>query len=475
MTWQWWLAAGVGLLEILALIHALLHVRTPQAALGWCAAIATLPLVGTLAYFLFGINRVDSRAAKLMSEVLIRRALRWRVSHVFARLEQVPPRFSLDDHPIIRVGEGKPSSVFRTGGNHLDPLFNGDEAYPAMLQAIREARREVFLCTYIFEGPVYGEAFADALLAAHQRGADVRVVVDGLGTLFSRSKPWKRLQKAGVPLYRFIPPRLFPPQMLINLRNHRKVLICDDIAFTGGMNLADAHVLGSASDNHVQDLHFRCAGPVVRLLREAFLMDWAFVAEKDERSEFLEIQAAGDMDCRVILDGPGSPTDPLQDLLCGVISCARRDITVFTPYFLPPREMISAFTSAVARGVEVRIILPAELDHPYVAWAGARSMQPLLESGVRIFFQPPPFAHTKLFLVDNLYTCLGSVNLDPRSLSLNFELNVEVFAPELNARMREYANAVLERSREISLAELLRKPLLVKLRNAATWIFSPYM
>lgn len=126
------------------------------------------------------------------------------------------------------------------------------------------------------------------------------------------------------------------------------------------------------------------------------------------------------------MDGPGTPNDPMLDLLCGVVSCARRNVTVLTPYFLPPRELVSALVSAASRGVDVRVILPGTLDHAYVEWCSNHTIPPLLESGVRIFRQPGPFVHTKLLLVDELYICMGSTNLDPRSLSLNFEMNVEV-------------------------------------------------
>lgn len=478
MSWQWMvsltLAAGYAL-ALIALVHALLRARQPQAALGWVAAILALPLLGSLAYFVFGINRVDSRAAKLLSDTAARRLQLLRENGALHGGLVPPTRFSPATCEIMRVGEGKPSSFQRFGCNHFTPLFNGDEAYPRMLAAIASARHEVFLCTYIFQGRVYGKAFAGALLAAHRRGVDVRVLVDGMGTLMGLNKPWKRLGRAGVPVQRFIPPHLLPPQMSINLRNHRKVLVCDGTGFTGGMNIDDAHVMSARSGPHVQDVHFLCEGPIVGELREAFLMDWAFVTGRDDTGRMYLPCGAGIMDGRVVMDGPGTPNDPVQDLLCGVVSCARRRVTVFTPYFLPPRELTSALVSAASRGVDVRVILPAVLDHAYVRWASDHTIPPLLENGVRIFRQPGPFAHTKLLLVDDMYVCLGSTNLDPRSLSLNFELNVEVFSPELNARMAAFADTVLATSEEVTLESLLARPLTIRLRNAAAWIFSPYL
>lgn len=162
-----------------ALVHALLKARRPQSALGWAAAIISLPFAGSLAYFLFGISRVDSRAARLMGDRAARR-LRFLSENADLWKNEVfqAPSVELARDALARVGEGKRSSLPLLGGNDVRPLFNGDEAYPAMLEAIRRAKREVFLCTYIFEGRLAGEVFAEALTSAVGRGVDVRVLLD---------------------------------------------------------------------------------------------------------------------------------------------------------------------------------------------------------------------------------------------------------------------------------------------------------
>ena len=485
LPWRWiipiFFAVGYTIAAA-ALVHALLKARRPQSALGWAAAIVSLPFIGSLAYFLFGISRVDSRAASLMSDRAARR-LKFLSENADLWKNEVFETPSIDPvhEPIARVGEGKRSSLPLLGGNNVRPLFNGDEAYPVMLESIRRAKREIFLCTYIFEGKLAGEVFAQALTSAVARGVDVRVLLDGMGSFFSPA--WSQLRKGGVKVEAFLPPHLFPPTFSINLRNHRKVLVCDGTAFTGGMNIGDGNLhdaqlyerFGARRFRQIQDVHFLCTGPVAGLLREAFLMDWAFATGQDDTGALLLPPPAGDMDTRIVMDGPGTPSDAMQNLLCGVVSCAKLRVTVFTPYFLPTRELFSAFTSAAGRGVDVRVFLPEKLDHAYVGWAGERTLPLLLDSGVRVFRQPPPFAHTKLFLIDGNYVCMGSTNLDPRSLSLNFELNVEVFSRELCAQLEEYADAILAKSREVTLEELSHLSLPRQLRNAAAWIFSPYL
>ncbi len=470
--------AFAALLTFMALVHALLRARQPQAALGWVLAIIFIPYLGAIAYLIFGVNRVDSRAARLLRKVVEQRQQVIQTSQIslkgYGALET-------DDIPadLVRVGLSNPSTLPLLGGNKFTPLSNGENAYPVMLDAINNAKKEVFLCTYIFQGKHYAQDFSDALLAAKKRGVDVRLLVDGIGIFPARNKPWCHLHEEGVKVARFLPPRIIPFQFSINLRNHRKVLVADDVAFTGGMNVDDAHVVhdpfAQNMKGKVQDLHFCVEGPVVLELREGFLMDWAFCTGETLADDVVFPARKGDMDARVIMDGPGTPSDTMLDLFCGVISCAQKRVLVFTPYFLPPQELVSAFNCAVARGVEVTIVLSEELDHQYLGWATDHMLPVLLSQGVRIFRQPPPFAHTKLLLIDDEYVNLGSTNLDPRSLSLNFEMNVEVFSQSLNQQLTVYAEKVLANCYEVTEESLQNLSLARRVRNAATWIFSPYL
>ncbi len=467
-----------------ALIHALLRARQPQAALGWVIAIIFIPYLGALAYLIFGVNRVDSRAARLLRAVVENRQEAIINAAPFLHTDYDPRLVGSGDIPqdFVHVGSSNPSTMPLVGGNTFRPLQNGENAYPVMLEAIKKAKHEVFLCTYIFQGKHYAKEFSDTLLAASKRGVDVRLLVDGVGVFPAWDKPWRHLDKEGVKVARFLPLRILPLQFSMNLRNHRKVLIADDIAFTGGMNIDDAHVVNdpltpsaTKKKGKVQDLHFCVEGPVVLELREGFLMDWAFCTGETDSGPVLPPVNKGSMNARVILDGPGTPSDTMLDLFCGVISCARKRVLVFTPYFLPPQELVSAFNCAKSRGVDVTIVLSEELDHQYIGWATDHMLPVLLSQGVRVFRQPPPFAHTKLLLVDDSYVNIGSTNLDPRSLNLNFEMNVEVFSPSLNQELSEYAEKVLTTCYEVTNESLTALPLWKRIRNAAVWVFSPYL
>lgn len=468
------IAETLGLLTIhslswVAVCHALLTKHDPRAALGWTVTALLLPFVGPLLYACFGISRAESRASRIM-----RHQAPLEPEYAHPPLTKTTQEFIPDDIARMeRIGRVL-TEQHLCGGNALTPLHNGDEAYPAMLKAIHEAKDHVFLCTYIFNSGETASAFTTALAHAAARKVDVRLLVDGIGVFYSLRKPWKQLPQHGVKVVRFLPPSLFPPNFSINLRNHRKMLICDNVAFTGGMNIADDN-LAAGKTTYVQDIHFRCEGPIVNQLRRAFLLNWGFCTNNYTPLPPASPHPRGESRCRIIMDGPGSGVDILDDVYCGVINAAHNYVRIMTPYFLPSHGLVSALRSAGQRGVDVRIVLPAKNNLFYVHWAQFRLLPTLLNAGVRVWLQPPPFAHTKLLAVDNYYVQIGSANLDARSLRLNFELNMEVFDRDLNAHITGHIDNAIHLGREITSQWLESLPLPIKLRNAACWIFSPYL
>ncbi len=467
--------AVIHLVSWLTVGHILLHKSNPRAALGWSVAALFLPLVGTILYYLFGISRAESRAVTLMRNAGLKKPLNAQ--------NNISKQQSCDlNHELIKVKYHDFAMIgLKLGrralscGNDISPLINGDEAYPQMLNAIEQSKHHVYLTTYIFNAGDTAKDFCTVLIAAAKRGVDVRVIVDGLGArLYSLSQPWKKLRDNGVKVAEFLPPRIYPPNFAINLRNHRKVLVADSIGFTGGMNISDNNVQRHAKFN-IQDVHFKCSGPIVAQLHEAFLLDWGFCTNDYSTQNIVEEDMCGDVLCRMILDGPGSGRDPLHEILYTIMGAARKSICLITPYFLPTHEVVGALKSAAVRGLDVRIILPAKNNLFYVHWASQHLLPILLESGVRIFFQPPPFAHTKLLMIDGYYTQIGSANLDARSLRLNFELNVECFDTSFTRKMENYFDYKQLKSREYTMVDHQKMKLPKRLLNAACWMFSPYL
>lgn len=477
---QWVLIPLTFLVAAVVAGHALLHKRDPRAALGWVAVCLTFPIAGPVLYYIFGINRVRRSALRLREEALAqpRDGVKWlhggpdRYVPVGALdVDFIPPRY----RELDRVGRSA-TGIPLCGGNCIEPLHNGEEAYPRMLEAIEQAQSTVYLSTYIMETGPQGRAFIAALERAVKRGVDVRVLIDGVGEKYSWPRASGLLRRHGVPVALFLPPKLIPPQLSINLRNHRKVLVADGrIGFTGGMNIGKRHLAKTANTRRVTDMHFRFMGPVVAQLQGAFLEDWGFSTGTYEMPLTMHEQCEGDCLCRVITDGPDNERDPLASILVAAVSTARRSVRIMTPYFLPSRDFISALQSALLRGVDVRIILPAKNNLPFVHWATRNMLWELLQPGVRVFYQPPPFCHSKLLVVDGVYVHVGSANIDPRSLRLNFELTVEVLDVNIGRQMSRYFEKIQRTSRELTLEEVDGRSIFVKLRDAFFWLFSPYM
>lgn len=451
--------------------HALLFKKDPRSALGWITICLMFPLAGPFLYFLFGINRIRVRARKLeldspfrvhSEDVEWRHALAVRIPPGLTEIERMSN--ALVRRPLVR-------------GNRIEPLFNGEAAYPSMIDAINEAEQFVYLTTYIFETNASGERFIEALVRAKDRGVDVRVIIDGVGEWYSLPRASGILRERGVKVVRFLPPQLFPPTLRINLRNHRKILVADGrIGFLGGMNIGDRHLAENISNpNRVVDLHFRLAGPIVTQIEQVFIDDWRFCAKESLRPRPVHSLNMGETICRAVVDGPNEDIDRIYMILLCAFSSARQEISIITPYFLPTAELIAALQAAALRGVKVHIVLPEKNNHPIVQWASVNLLPELLIRGVRVFLQPPPFVHTKLLIVDNHYAQVGSANLDTRSLRLNFELMIEIYGTTVFELLTPHFQEQMNRSREVTLEEIENRTLPVKIRDALSWIFTPYL
>ncbi|RLK51449.1 cardiolipin synthase [Alkalispirillum mobile] len=454
----------------LAAGHALLNKREPSVAMAWIAVCLAFPVAGPLIYFFFGINRVRTRARKLLSPG----AAAPDVS------DKPPSPCPTDGAPscseLVRSADAITGRTLYQG-NRLEPLHDGETAYPRMLQAIEEARERLFLSTYIFKSDRIGQRFVHALSQAHRRGVDVRVLVDGVGEWYTFPHVSRLLRRAGVRHARFLAPHLLPPEIYINLRNHRKLLVADGhIGFTGGMNISDHHLTSTGAGRRpVQDLHFRVTGPVVADLEQVFLEDWAFATGDENPVPEAALEHHGPAACRAIVDGPNEDLDRLLMIMVAAISAARQSVWIMTPYFLPPRPLTTALQAAALRGVTVNILLPRRSNLPYVDWASRHMLWELLHWGVKVWYQPAPFNHSKLLVIDDHYSHLGSANLDPRSLRLNFELTLEAHDREFAEQMVAHCRKIQAVSEPAVADELHQRSLPVRARDALFWLLSPYL
>ncbi len=478
VAWLPWAAICLDRLAALAAsVHAVVYKRDPRGAFAWVGIIWLVPGIGWILYVCFGINRIHRRAASLR-----RRRKRIEILSPATVCTEEELLGTLGEErahlaPLARVGDRVLDGRLLEG-NSVRPLRNGDQAYPAMLEAIEGAERSVSLLAYIFEKDEVGDRFIDSLGKAAARGAEVRVLIDALGGGSTLRATGRALAAVNVRAARFLPLRTPFRTRYLNLRNHRKILVVDGRAgFTGGMNVRASNLVSRGGARVEQDVHFRLDGPVVEHLQEAFVDDWAFTTGEVLLGDrwFPRIPGAGSVAARGIPFDPGETRDSLRWILVAAMGAARRSIRIVTPYFLPDPALIAALNVAALRGVEVDVLVPARNDSRVVQWAIAATLWQVLTGGCRVWKTPAPFDHAKLMVVDGAWSFIGSANLDPRSLRLNFEFNVECFDRALGG---ELEGIVLERRKAaspVTLADVDGRPFGVRVRDGLARLLTPYL
>ena len=366
------------LLAIGVTTHVLLHKRDIGASIGWIGLAWLSPILGSVLYVIFGINRVKRRANLLRD----RRA-------AYSAAEACLSFATRDDHlaPLERAGF-RITQRRAEGGNAIVLLNNGDEAYPRMVAAIDAARASVALSSYIFRADAAGNAFIAALIGARERGVDVRVLIDGIGAGYFFSPTYRRLQRGGVPVARFLHSPLPWRMPVLNLRTHKKILVVDGrLGFTGGLNIGSENLLRGQPRHPVHDTHFLFEGPVVAQLSEAFAEDWFFLTGEQLAGGawFPPLSESGSGMARAVISGPDQDLEKIESMILEAIACARRSIKVMTPYFLPDDRLITALALASMRGIEVDVVMPERSNHVIMDWAVRAHIGPLIAAGCRVW------------------------------------------------------------------------------------------
>ncbi len=360
-----------------------------------------------------------------------------------------------------------------TTGNDVTVLTNGDRIFPAMLDAIERAERDVDFVTFVWWRGEIAQRFAAAFAAAAARGCRVRVLLDSLGARKIDAALLEQMREAGVQVRWFRP--LFdkvPKVVEANRRTHRKVLVCDGkVGYCGGVGIAEEWTGDARDDSEWRDTHLELRGPVIAGLHSAFLDNW--VDQHDE-----ELDPAGELEldfaehgrstCFVVRGAAETGSSDLWNLMMALVQLSRRQLTIATAYFNPDAQMLRVLAEAVERGVLVTLLVPGEhADKRFIQIAGEQSYAELLNAGVSIQEFQVSMMHAKVVTVDGVVATVGSCNLNQRSMQHDEEANVVVVDPlvveELDARLAED----LERSTEIDPVEWAERGLGQRLAERA--------
>jgi cardiolipin synthase len=351
-------------------------------------------------------------------------------------------------------------------GNKTEVLLNGDQIFPAMLHAIRQARRTITFETYIYWSGSIGREFADALAARSRAGVKVHVLLDWMGSVKMEERYLDEMKRAGVEVERYHEPH-WSHLPRFNNRTHRKVLVVDgEIGFTGGVGIADQW-RGNAHDaSQWRDTHFRAEGPVVAQMQAVFMDNWIKATGRVLHGEayFPALQARGDHAAQMFSSSPTGGSESMHLMYLMAITAARRSIHLSSSYFVPDALAVKALADAARRGVRVQIITPgSKIDSDVVRRASRSRWGPLLEAGVQIAeFQPTMF-HCKVLVVDGLWVSVGSTNFDNRSFRLNDEANLNVLNAGFAQQQIAIFEADLRQTRAVTLQAWQQRPLTQKL------------
>lgn len=460
-------------LTLWAAVHVILHKQVAASAIAWLGIILLSPGIGVVLYWLLGINRIKRRAMREFS------ATQSTLADTDTSVEQFP-QLTNQLASMMRAGCSIHQEAY-VGGNTVQPLLNGNLAYPAMLESIEHASHFVVMSSYIFDYDTIGKKFIETLGRAHDRGVQIRVMIDGIGIgySFSWTKTDFALRMRGIATARFLPTLSRRGTRFINLRNHRKILSVDgQEAFLGGINVRDNNAVGDVDlpvHKQTRDVHFKIRGPVINQINSLFADDWQFAC-----GEVLDLPQwngpdAGSSVCRVLPDGPDENYHKLQLTLTNAINSAASSIRIVTPYFLPDAILQRALELASRRGVVVEVIVPERSNIRVVDWALEAQSQSLIDAGVILLQSPAPFDHSKLFMVDESWCLIGSSNWDARSLELNFEVNLECYDYNLNNELQKIFKTKQATAKIRTKESLLEHSLFRKLRNNFFKLFLPYL
>jgi len=457
--------------------------RLPTAVTtSWLALILFLPLVGVGAYLLVGESRIGRR--RLERERRVQPAFTEYLKRLHAETKHLPGTLSRIDKRFAMEAEAV-GGLPALAGNDVRFLTDSGEFFDATVRMIDAAERSVMLQFFIWHSAGRVVEIEDALQRAVERGVVCRVLVDAVGSRpFIRSDRWRALERAGVKLAVALPAKLLSTPWIrrVDHRNHRKLVVADESsALVGSANMADPACFKSdAGVGEWIDLMAEIRGPVTETLTLLAIRDWETEAGEDLRAMRQTLyerrpQAEGKMSVQAVPSGPGLPGGAIEALMLSAMYAAEKRLTITTPYFVPDQAVLTALQSASRRGVEVTLIVPERCDTVLTHYAGRAFYTDLLEAGVRIAEFHGGLLHTKSLVVDNETAMFGTVNLDPRSFWLNFELTMMVYDNGATADLHARQLAYLEQSRLVDLATWNRRPLLKKLGANMAQLFAPLL
>lgn len=472
MSWHSLILLIYQIIVVATIIHVVMDNRQPSKTMAWGMVIFFVPVVGIVAYLFLGVNtRRERMVSQRSMDQLTRRSMSGFIEQGNLQLPEV-------SRPIIDLFINQSFSL-PFNNNKVEILTDGYDFFPSLLRDIASARDHIHIDVYIFEDDALGRLITDALIAKARQGVEVRVLYDAVGCWGVDSHFFEQMRIEGIEVEAFMPVRFPTFARKMNYRNHRKIFIIDGrVGYIGGMNFALRYVKGR--HNHGwRDTMMRIEGSGVYSLQRAFLIDWYFI-DRTQLSDRRFYPKTGEIFRGALLQTVTSaPLAPYPEIMQGylrIILSAKRYLYIQSPYFLPTETIFFALKTAVASGVDVRVMVPRKTDGWFVEWGSRSYLREAQEAGIQILLYEPCFLHAKTLVCDDHITSCGSTNIDFRSFLNNFEANTFVYDETVALQMKEIFLRDARQSTPLStLSKRLHPKFFVRLGESIMRLLSPLL
>lgn len=465
---------------LLSIVIVFFERREPKAVWTWLLVLYFIPILGIFLYFMIGydFHKRQMFRTKEIEDAMYSAVSKQEETIIREEFQPSDPRLQKFSDTVLMNLEA--ADAVYSADNQVEIFTDGREKFRALYEEIQNAKEFVHIQYYIIRNDELWKPFEELLTEKVKQGVEVRLLYDSMGSRGMKKSDWKRLQEAGIQIGEFFPALFGRLQLRINYRNHRKIAVIDGkTAFVGGFNIGREYVGLDPKFGYWRDTHLKIQGSAVLSLHIRFILDWNYATNQNlflaDRYFRIPEKAPGEEAVQIISSGPDSRWQNIRNVYLKMISKARKNIYIQTPYFIPDESVMDAIRIAAMSGVDVRVMIPCKPDHPFVYWATYSYIGELLEAGAKCYTYDNGFLHAKGMVVDGVVSCYGTANMDIRSFRLNFEVNAVIYSVKTAERMEAIFLEDLKSCTRITRYLYGRRPFAVRVKEQFSRLLSPLL
>ncbi|MBC1399332.1 cardiolipin synthase [Listeria fleischmannii] len=482
--WSEWILYTAGfiveLIGVVIVIRLLFwDKRNTTSKVAWMAAVFILPVLGVFLYLFFGRNPQNRIFTHNQTN---------EMHKIASTIHHLPPYEDGKKPPHLSKRIQHLTEINPVNGNKLTLLTNGEETFPAIIEALKKAQNHIHIQYYIYKSDAIGQEIRDILIERANAGVEVRFMYDDWGSAKLSEHFLEPMHKAGIKIHAFDPIRSIWVARTANLRNHRKIIVIDgEIGFTGGLNIGEEYRSNTPDFVVWRDTHIQVEGMAVIELQESFLVDWVYMENKAGAADgfiseagigqYFSPKPAGNEWAQVVYGGPYDKEKYVRDAILDLMDSAKESVWITSPYFVPDEEALAVIRRVALSGIDVRIILPGKGDRG-ISFNGSNSnIETMLDAGAKVYaYRDDSFVHAKLLLIDGERGAVGTANFDIRSFRLNHELMIFLYErDQAIVKMERDFEADFKVSKLYTMEDIRKKSWYVKMKENLSSLLSPIL